>query len=191
MFTVVLDACVLIPPTLADTILRIAETGAFGVRWSADILDEVQRNMLKRGATQTQVEHKLRRMTLGFPFAMVEDYEALEAVVTNDPKDRHVLAAAIRSECHTIVTANLRDFPSESLAPWGVEVVHPNQFLLNQLDLAPGHVVAALHKQSAAYRNPGRSAHEILGILSRSGVSDFADECRRHLPPTNSDEEHK
>lgn len=191
MFTVVLDACVLIPPTLADTVLRIAETGAFGVRWSADILDEVQRNMLKRGATQTQVEHKLRRMTLGFPFAMVEDYEALEAVVTNDPKDRHVLAAAIRSECHTIVAANLRDFPSESLAPWGVEVVHPNQFLLNQLDLAPGHVLAALHKQSAAYRNPARSAHEILGILSRSGVSDFADECRRHLPPTTSDEEHK
>lgn len=35
MFTVVLDACTLVPITLCDTLLRIAETGSFGVRWSA------------------------------------------------------------------------------------------------------------------------------------------------------------
>lgn len=39
MFTVVLDACTLVPITLCDTLLRIAETGSFGVRWSATILD--------------------------------------------------------------------------------------------------------------------------------------------------------
>lgn len=33
MFTVVLDACTLVPITLCDTLLRIAETGSFGVRW--------------------------------------------------------------------------------------------------------------------------------------------------------------
>ena len=46
MFTVVLDACTLVPITLCDTLLRIAETGSFGVRWSATILDEVERTMV-------------------------------------------------------------------------------------------------------------------------------------------------
>ncbi len=117
MFTVLLDACVLIPPTLADTVLRIAESGACGVRWSPDILAEVRRNMLRLGARAAQVEHRLEQMTQAFPLASVENYAALQSVVTNDPKDRHVLAAAIRSECHTIVTFNVKDFPPDGSDP--------------------------------------------------------------------------
>ncbi|MDE9365682.1 PIN domain-containing protein [Luteipulveratus sp. YIM 133132] len=182
MFTVVLDACVLVPQTLADTVLRIAERGAFGVRWSATILDEVARTMRRLGATEAQVEHRISAMRLAFPFADVSNYCDLEPGLSNDPKDRHVLAAAIRSECHTVVTFNLKDFPDDSLEPWGVEVLHPDQFLLNQLDLAPGLVVTALQQQSAAYTDPPRTVDDILARLVRSDVPDFADECRRHLP---------
>lgn len=177
----VLDACVLIPPTLADTILRIAENGVGGVRWSADILDEVQRNMIKRGVRPGQAEHRLEQMAQAFPLAMIEGYEPLVPVVTNDPKDRHVLAAAIRSDCHTIVTFNLKDFPESSLEPWGIEVIHPDRFLLNQLDIAPHRVMSALRHQSAAYQRPPLSVVGILARLQRSGVPDFAEECRRLL----------
>ncbi|YAL83648.1 PIN domain-containing protein [Dermacoccaceae bacterium W4C1] len=189
MFTVILDTCVLFPPTLADTLLRIAETGSYGVRWSPDILDELSRNMLKAGVSQVQVSHRLDQMTAAFPFALVENYVDLEPGLSNDPKDRHVLAAAIRSECHTIVTANLKDFPPASLDPWGIEAVHPNDFLLNQLDLAHDHVLAAVHAQAAAYRNPPMTTHEILGRLSRCGVADFADECRDHLSRSNKNKD--
>ena len=36
--------------------------------------------------------------------------------MTNHPKDRHVLAAAARAGAKVMVTYNLKDFPSSSLA---------------------------------------------------------------------------
>lgn len=66
--------------------------------------------------------------------------------------------------------------------PWEIEVVHPDTFLLNQLDLAPGHVTTAIRAVLAAYKRPPRTTQELLGSLARSGVPDFADELRRHLP---------
>lgn len=45
-----------------------------------------------------------------------------------DPDDRHVLAAAIRCRADVIVTMNLRDFPSEGLAAFGMEAQHPDEY---------------------------------------------------------------
>lgn len=183
MFTVALDACALVPITLCDAILRIAETGAFGVRWSASILEETERTMINTlGVSQEAAAHRIRHMERSFRFAAVEGYESLEPLLTNHPKDRHVLACAIKAQVHTIVTFNLKDFPPAALNPWDVEVVHPDTFLLNQLDLAPGHVTTAIRTMLEAYKRPPRTAGEVLGTLARSGVPDFADELRRHLP---------
>lgn len=121
-------------------------------------------------------------MRRAFPFAEVQGYSGLEPLLTNDPKDRHVLAGAIKAQVHTIVTVNIKDFPRSSLEPWDIEVVHPDVFLLNQLDLAPGHVLTAFDTMQAAFTVPRRSSDEILRALARSGAPDFADELRRHLP---------
>lgn len=182
MFTVVLDACVILPITLNDSILRLAEAGCFGVRWSADIMEEVRRNMVgeKFGIPPEAADLRLGAMREAFPFADVEGYEALIPVMSNDPKDRHVLAAAVRSDAHTIVTSNLKDFPSESLAPWDIEAVHPDQFLLSQLDLGPRKVIEVLNTQVSENRYPPRSANELFASLRRCGVPDFADELGRH-----------
>jgi hypothetical protein len=48
-----------------------------------------------------------------------------------------VLAAAIRGGAQGIITANAKDFPATALAPLGLEAVHPDDFLLDQLDLSP------------------------------------------------------
>jgi hypothetical protein len=54
---VILDASVLYPLPLRDTLLRIAETGLYDPCWSERILDEVGRNLIaKRGATNTQAK---------------------------------------------------------------------------------------------------------------------------------------
>ncbi|MFF4799963.1 hypothetical protein ACFY1U_16365 [Streptomyces sp. NPDC001351] len=45
-----------------------------------------------------------------------------------DPDDRHVLTATIRAKAQVVVTFNLKDFPTEALAPWDVEAVHPDAF---------------------------------------------------------------
>lgn len=183
MFTVVLDACVLVPPTLCDTLLRIAaERGGFGVRWSPEILDEVTRAMQRHGQSAPAAERRIQSMRSAFPHAEVLRCTEVAPLMTNDPGDRHVLAAAVLSGCDTIVTANLKHFGREALMPWGVEAVPPDEFLLNQLDLVPGIVRTAIEQQSAAYTNPPMTPGDILGTLSRTGLARFADEARRQWP---------
>jgi hypothetical protein len=72
-----------------------------------------------------------------------------------DPKDRHVLAAAVRANASGIVTFNIRDFPSEAADIFEIEIIHPDEFLLDHLDLAPATVIRELASQAAANRrNP-------------------------------------
>jgi hypothetical protein len=42
LYTAVLDACVLVPVSLADTLLRVAEKGLYRPLWSGRILGEAQ-----------------------------------------------------------------------------------------------------------------------------------------------------
>jgi len=104
-----LDACVLFPSTLRDVILSIAEAGLCQIRWSPDVLEEMERNLIKVGkATQ-----RLRSvMEAAFPDAMIsrDDYRELSGDMPNVEKDRYVLAAAILIRADVLVTANLRDF---------------------------------------------------------------------------------
>lgn len=46
-FTAVYDACVFYPAPLRDLLLRLATTGLFRARWTAQIHDEWMRNVLK------------------------------------------------------------------------------------------------------------------------------------------------
>jgi hypothetical protein len=94
--------------------------------------------------------------------------------MANDPKDRHVLAAAIRGDAAVIVTANLGDFPADALQPYDITAVHPDDFLLDQLDLYPRATVECMREQIAAYNNPAMSVMEFLKHFSKT-VPKFAD----------------
>ena len=87
--------------------------------------------------------------------------------MTNDPKDRHVLAAAVRSGASVIVTANLKDFPSDALAPFDVEAVHPDDFLCDQFDLDPKAVFDCMFVMAARNKFPPRTLGELLQSLER------------------------
>ena len=91
-------------------------------------------------------------MQASFEDACVTDWEELVAGISlPDPDDRHVVAAALQGRADMVVTANVRDFPSEVLEPMGLEVQHPDEFLLNQFDLEPDLTIATLHRQAAAW----------------------------------------
>lgn len=180
-FPALLDTCALYPAYLCDTLLRLAEAEAFRPLWSADIMIELKRNLLKRGIPAGSVDRRVDQMVRSFPDAMVSGYESLVAGMTNDPKDRHVLAAAVRADAEVIVTFNIADFPGLALKPYDLEAVHPDDFLLDQLDLYPGQTMSALSEQAAAHRREPKSVPGLLVMLERSGLSRFAAEVRRHL----------
>ena len=65
---------------------------------------------------------------------LVTGYQALaDSLKLPDPNDRHVLAAAIRAGAQSIVTRNLKDFPADRLAVFGVQAQDPDEFVLGLL----------------------------------------------------------
>ncbi|WP_419994379.1 hypothetical protein [Streptomyces boninensis] len=105
---------------------------------------------------------------------------SLTGAMTCDQKDKHVLAAAVRGQADALVTFNLRDFPAASAAPHDLAVQHPDTFLLDLLDLAPGAVVGSLRSQADRYKREPRTVSGLLAVLERTGARGFAEEARRH-----------
>lgn len=147
----VLDACVLYPVGLRDTLLNMAEAGLFRVLWTEDILVETARNIVwdTPGLTAEHLEKTFAAMRSAFPDAMISGYEPLVEAMTNHPKDRHVLAAATAAQADVIVTANLRHFPPQSGDSHGIHIESPDQFLCDALLRAPNVVSAVLRAQAA------------------------------------------
>lgn len=152
---VLLDACVLLPYQLADLLLRLADAEMYEPLWSDEILSEVERNLVdKFNVEPEKAARRLNHMRSAFSSAAVEDYKDLITAMTTHPKDRHVAAAAVRGGAALIVTANLRDFPPESLEQYDIVAIHPDDFLQDQLDLSLEVTVACLREQRTAYTRP-------------------------------------
>jgi predicted nucleic acid-binding protein len=168
----VLDACVLFPASLRDTLLRLAETPRQYIPKSSDrILEEVTRNLeRRRNLAPRKIVHLIGQIERHFPEARVTGYEKLIGVMTNDPKDRHVAAAAVQSGAQVIVTSNLRDFPAASLLEWDIDARHPDEFLVDLLGHHPAAVISKLQDQAATI---GRTIPELLQPL-QTGVPRFA-----------------
>jgi hypothetical protein len=180
-YTAVLDACVLVPVSLADTLLRIAEKGLYRPLWSARILDEAQ-GAIEEIRPGTDPTKRFSSMRQAFGDAMVTDWEGLQdGISLPDPDDRHVVAAAIRGGAHGVITANLADFPASALDPLGLDAVHPDDFLLDQLDLSPSTIVQVILEQAADTRRPPLTRHDLAAVLGRAGVPRFADEILRRM----------
>jgi hypothetical protein len=65
-----------------------------------------------------------------------------------------VLAAAIAGHADCIVTQNIKHFPKELLVPFGIASLHPDEFLHQQLHLAPFQVLPAFKAMRSRLRNP-------------------------------------
>lgn len=185
-FTAFLDACVLVPVSLTDTLLRLADRDLFRPLWSQPVLDEATDALSHvRPAELAGMHRRVAAMNAHFPDALVQGWESLvTGIVLPDPDDRHVVAAALRGGADCILTHNLRDFPPAALAPLGLEAIGPDNFLLDQLDLAPAVIVQVVRAQAAATGKPPHPALtelQVLASLTAAGAPAFAAEMHRHL----------
>ncbi|MBT8224394.1 MAG: PIN domain-containing protein [Dactylosporangium sp.] len=178
----VLDANVLIPNALCDLLLRLAEEDLYEPRWSPAILDEVRRHV---PVSPAAIERRIAFMNAAFEDALVTGYESLIGKMDNDPKDRHVLAAAVTAGADSVITCNLRDFPLAACQPHGVVAEHPDTFLLDLWARERRTLLRVLGEQAASTGRRGvrMTTHQILDYLAKAGASRFAAAARPHVPP--------
>jgi hypothetical protein len=163
-FTVLLDACVLVPMPLADTLLRLAAgPHLYLPKWSDQIMIEVSRTLQQNfNFSHEKAMYRESQIRRHFAEAWIEGYEHLIPAMTNHPKDRHVLAAAAHAGVKVIVTYNLKDFPSSALAPYSITAYGPATFLRSLFSTDPSAVIETLENQAAAI---GQSMEYLLSRL--------------------------
>ncbi len=174
MIKVVLDACVLFPPSLRDLLLNLAWAKLVQPHWSEEIHDEWMRSVLQNrpGATPESLERTRRLMDAKFPRSLVSGYADLVSnLELPDPNDRHILALAIYTKSPLIVTSNLKDFPRAALEPHGVEAVSPDEFVMRLTAKKPLGVLAAAGKHRSNLHKPPKTAEEYIDTLRRQGLT--------------------
>mgnify|MGYP002640615052 CR=1 FL=1 len=170
-FTVIVDTCVLYPALTRNIVLSLANEGLFRPRWSTEILNELQRNLNADFPERGVGDSQRKNIEIAFPEGEIEVSERLvESLSLPDAKDRHVLAAAIRSRAALIVTNNLKDFPEEELNDYEVEgdgVVQDYAEALKWYRLAA--------EQGSPY------AQHNLGVMYENGNGVVQDNIRSHM----------
>jgi|SRR5579863_4650995 len=177
-YAAVLDACVLAPMPLCDTLLRLAEHPAFyRPLWSEEILREVG-NVIenKLGYSSEQRDRRLTAMKKAFPEAVVQIPARLDSFDCPDTKDRHILAAAVRGEASAIITRNIKHFPQECLEEYGLLCQTPDDFLIHQFHLNPPLVVDKLDQQAAVRQ---RTRIDLIQSLQKE-TPQFAELVRKY-----------
>ena len=179
-FSVLLDACVLVPSRLRDVILELASQGAFRPVCSDIIEDELVRAIArireKKGfepdVIQAANKRLLTQMDTAFPDAcvMLGSAETLTKLkYSPDPNDNHVVVAALLGRADQIVTFNLKDFPDDHL-PMDINAKGPDEFLLDLFGLNPNATFRALDTIAARTGRKGPRL-EVAHILNQLEAS--------------------
>ena len=182
-YTAILDANVLYPQLLRDTLLSLAVERLYHARWSVTIHDEWTRNLAKdRPDLAAKLPAVIALMNASVPDCLVTNYEQLaNNIELPDADDRHVVAAAIAGHADAIVTFNTKDFPEAVLQPYGIEVQHPDEFVMNQLQLQKIPALSAIKKMRSRWTNPVRPAKELIAAFEKRGLPLSADLLREAL----------
>ena len=177
-FTVLLDANVLYSVAICDALMSVAATGIYCAKWSSEIDAEWIRNLAAdRNIPEQRLHVRRDSMHAACPDWEVEEQawqSILPCIELPDSGDHHVLAAAVAGHADAIVTQNLRDFPADKLAPFGIDVIHPDAFLAYQLDLDPVRVLTAFKAMRARLKNPACTPEMFASSMERNGLVQVA-----------------
>jgi len=132
--------------------------------------------MIRKGIPEDEALKRTSIVNDAFPDALVENYEALiETLTLPDLKDRHVLAAAIKTNANLIVTNNLKHFPKEYLSGFGLSAKDADDFFTDIIDLNHETSIKAFRDLVMNKRNPPLDDYQILDIFRKNGLINTAD----------------
>jgi len=175
-FTCVLDTNVIVPIEIRDLLFWFAYYDLYTPKWSKHIFEEWESVMERMNVEPSERVKRIGKAHSAFPDALVKNYEGLvESLNLPDEKDRHVLAAAIKANANVIVTNNLKDFPAEYLATFGLSSKGVDDFLTDIIDLNTEIAVEAFKKLVLNRTNPDMDEYQVLDAFRANGIKDAAD----------------
>lgn len=171
-----------------NLLLTLAEAEFFRVRWSDKVMQETSvavHDMLRKREVQdaeARGSAAVAAMTEAFEDAMVSDYDDFLCVAANlpDQGDAHVLAAALKTRAHVIVTDNMKHFPSELLRPLNIEAATTDDFLANTITLNAGKAVSAIRRMRARFKRPEKTPGQLFLDMEASGLTATVDMLRAY-----------
>lgn len=171
---VVLDANILYSAPLRDILMWLAVEEIYLPRWSNLIheewIDAVLRN--RPDLNRSQLIRTRDKMNLVIPESLVENFESLIPQFTlPDPNDRHVLAAAVKTEALAIITLNLKDFPANVLNEYGLEALHPDEFICRLMDSNLSAVLTTMNIHRTKLSKPPKTPQEYVLTLEKQGLT--------------------
>jgi hypothetical protein len=178
---VLVDANLLYPFHLRNLLIQFGVERLIDLRWTAEIHEEWIGNLVADGrATRERLTRTLEIMRRVLPEADVRGYQHRTAsLVLPDAGDRHVLAAAIEAGASILLTFNLADFPSASLALHGVAARHPDDFLCELHAADPEAVEAAVNLARENLTVTAPTMGEFMAALERQRLVRFVDRISR------------
>lgn len=164
------------PIEICDLLFWFAHFELYTPKWSKHVFDEWIDVMKRKDVPEEEIFKRVDKANKAFPDALVNNYEGLiESLDLPDPKDRHVLAAAIKANAHVIVTNNLKDFPKEILESYGLSAKSADDFLTDIIDLNHEAAIEAFRRLVMNRRNPDLDEYEVLDALRKNGLKQTAD----------------
>lgn len=182
-FVAFFDANVLYPGPVKNFLMAIFKHNLFRPKWSDQVHAEWMAAVLRNrpNLNQQQVEKMRDYMNDTVEDCLVNNFDFMvDSLDLPDPKDRHVLAAAIHCKAQTIVTFNLKDFPPDKFNVYDIEAQHPDDFIMYQIDLSLPAVLEATKRFRDSLKNPPMDVNEFLDYLERQGLAQTVSVLRKY-----------
>lgn len=183
-FSVLYDACVLYPASLRDLLMHLAIMDLYRAKWTNEIHDEWINGVLSNRSDLDRkcLERTRDKMNMNVMDCLVENYQYLiPTLKLPDPNDRHILAAALHSKSSVIVTYNLKDFPKEIMSQHDIEAQHPDEFLINLIDLSAETICVAINRHRTSLKNPTKTKEEYLLSLKKQSLNNSVEKLREFI----------
>ena len=163
--------------TLRNLLMWLASNRLYQARWTDAIHEEWISNLLEHRPEldPVKLQRTRRLMDAIHEECLVTGYEHHIPMLTlPDPNDRHVLAAALESKATIIVTLNLSDFPKKTLAPLGIQALHPDKFLVGLFQDDATKFLHTVQTHRTSLQKPAQTVPEYLETLKICGLRNLA-----------------
>jgi len=111
-------------------------------------------------------------MKQAFPEALVENFQTYLTYAADlpDTNDKHVFAAALAARADVLITENIKDFPTNILGEYNMELRTADAFMADTATLDLPKSAAAVNRMRRRLKNPSYTPKKLLAKMDQHGL---------------------